>query len=78
MDCVIYDYDGDYDVDIRDYALLACRTFSGGDCQINPHFFECLGEHGHCVEMDCVVFDHDGDCDVDLQDLAAELCSLLD
>lgn len=44
MDCALYDYDGDFDVDIRDLAIFACQSFSS-DCAINSHFFECLGKH---------------------------------
>lgn len=74
MDCVTYDFDGDYDVDIHDFWNLANRTFPNGNCRIDFHAFECWGAHEDCVSEDCLQYDYDGDCDVDLSDLAKILC----
>lgn len=74
MDCVIYDYDGDGDVDIRDFWNFADRTFPCANCCLDFEAFECLGDHGTTVTGGCLHFDHDGDGDVDLKDLAAEIC----
>ncbi|MEE9293503.1 MAG: choice-of-anchor B family protein [Phycisphaerae bacterium] len=49
------DWDGDGDVDIRDYA----------------QFKECAGGQGVAAGSDCDVFDADGDEDVDLGDFGA-------